>query len=340
MNSTCSFTINLQNSTILYQYVLYQSYELVLYKVFIPCIILVGLTGNVMFIWTVIRVSSLHTATFIYLFTLAWSDLFTLMGFVIFLTDCFLISPLRFGIGSLMHDVAQIIRWFSFITSTWFITLVSLERYLAICYPMKHRLLKGTKRAIKFCLLSMALSLGIATTIVLQHVGKTSIWCFVWPSDDKFENYPSAITAFSGILDSFNNVTIFLHISYIVVELFILYMNCYMYSIILITLYRRKHNTALQMSVELDRNIQQISTMVIANGIVFFLCNTVLNALLLYTVMDMLGLRLLTQHEIDAFEHVQNIFILINASVNPLIYFIINPSYRRALKASILNCCK
>ena len=54
-----------------------------------------------------------------------------------------------------MHVVAEIIRWFSFLTSMWFVTLVSLERYLAICHPMKHRLLKGTKRTIKFCLLGI-----------------------------------------------------------------------------------------------------------------------------------------------------------------------------------------
>ncbi len=42
MNTTCSSTLNLQNSTILHQYVSYQPYELILYKLVIPLIILVG----------------------------------------------------------------------------------------------------------------------------------------------------------------------------------------------------------------------------------------------------------------------------------------------------------
>ncbi len=337
MNTSCSFTINLQNSSILSQHVLYQPYELVLYQIVMPCIIVVGLTGNVSFIWTVIRVSSLHTSTFIYLFSLAWSDLFTLVGFGIYITNGFL-SPLRFGKGTLVEGIAETMWWFSFITSIWFVTFVTLERYLAICHPIKHRLLKGTNRTIQFCLLSVVLSLVLTCTIVVQGIGKTSIWCLVWPSDDQFLNYPITITVFSGILDHrYLDFNIFLAISYIIIDMLILFMNCYMYASILITLHRRKYNKALQMSVELDKNIRQISTMVTANGIVFFLCSAVFNALMAYSVINMFGVRLLTQLQVDAFEHVRYIFILINASVNPLIYFITNPNYRRALKASVMK---
>ncbi len=339
MNTSCSLTMNLQNATVFDYYVLYQPYELVLYKFVVPCIILVGLTGNAMFTWTVIRVSSLHTSTFIYLFSLACSDLFTLVSFGMYLTNGFL-NALRFGNGSLMQSVAETIRWFSFITSIWFVTLVSLERYVAICRPMKHRLLKGTKRTIKFCLLGMVLSLVLTSTIVVQFTGKTSLWCLVWPLEDQFKNYPRVITVFSGILDPrFHNfIRIFLNISYVVIYLFTLSMNCYMYASILITLHRRKCNKQLQMSMELDRNIRQISTMVIANGFVFFVCSTVFNSLMVYDAISMFGLRLLSRLQVNAFSHVRYIFMLINASVNPLIYFITNPNYRRALKASIMKC--
>ncbi len=335
MNTTCSSSLNLQNSTILYQYVSYQPYELVLYKFVMPCVILVGLTGNVMFIWTVIRVSSLHTSTFIYLFSLAWSDLITLVSFGIYLINGFL-SPLRFGKGSLLCSVAETIRWFSFITSTWFITLVSLERYLAICHPIKHRLLKGTKRTIKFCLLNVVLSLVFTVTIIVQHVGKTSIWCLIWPPDEEFKKHPRAITVYSGILDQrFLDFHIFLDISNIIISFVILSVNCYMYTRTLLTLYRRKTNKALQTSMELDRNIRQISTMVIANGIVFFLCSAAFCILVVCSSVSVYRLRLLIQLQVDAYAHVRHLLILVNASVNPLIYFIANPGYRRSL---IIEC--
>ncbi len=92
------------------------------------------------------------------------------------------------------------------------------------------------------------------------------------------------------------------------------------------------------MSMELDRNINQISTMVIANGFVFFLCSTVFNTLMVYEAISMFGFRLLTRLQVHAVSHVRYIFMLINAAVNPLIYFITNPNYRRAVKASIMKC--
>ena len=339
MNTSCSFTINLQNSSILYQYVLYQPFELVLSKFVMPCIILVGLTGNMMFIWTVIRVSSLHTSTFIYLFSLAWSDLFTLVSFVIFLINGFLISPLRFGKYSFTYVVVDKIWWFSFLTSKWLITLVSLERYLAICHPIKYHQFRGTKRTIKCCLLSVVLSLVFTSTIIMRNGGKTSTRCLVWPLDDQFINYPRVFTEYSGLLDHrYQNFQIFLDILYVFMELFTLSVNCYMYSRILATLYRRKYNTALQISKEFDRSIRQISTMVIANGIVFLLCSTIFNALIVLSAISGIGLELLTRQQLNVFEHVQLILILVNATVNPLIYFITNPSYRRALKASVMKC--
>ncbi len=337
MNATCSSTINLRNSTVFLQYILMEPYELFLFKFVMPFIISVGLTGNVMFIWTVIRVSSLHKSTFFYLFSLAWSDLFTLVSFVFNLTNGFL-NTFHFGYFSFQLIVALTIRWFSFITSMWLVTFVSLERYLAICHPIKYLQFKGTKRTLQCCLLSVVLSLVISSTIIVQLVGKTSILCLVWPLDDQFEKYPRIITVFKGILDGHQNFSIFLNILYVLIESSTLSVNCYMYSRILITLRRRKCNTALQISKEFDKSIQQISIMVIANGIVFLLFSTIFNALKVLYTMSGIGLKLLTIQQLNVLEHVQLIIILINASVNPLIYFITNPSYRRALKTSVMNC--
>ena len=79
MNSSCSFTLDLRNSSDLFNYI-YQPYELVLYTFGVPCIMLIGFVGNASFIWTVVRVSSLHTSTFIVLCSLAFTDLMILIG--------------------------------------------------------------------------------------------------------------------------------------------------------------------------------------------------------------------------------------------------------------------
>ncbi len=37
--------------------------------------------------------------------------------------------------------------------SITFVSLVSFERFLAICYPMRHRLMKGNQRTIKLIII-------------------------------------------------------------------------------------------------------------------------------------------------------------------------------------------
>ncbi len=165
----------------------------------------------------------------------------------------------------------------------------------------------------------------------MQNLGTTSTWCLVWPLEEKFENYPRAITVSSGILDqNYQDIYIFFAILYVFLNLNTLFLNCYMYMRILVTLHSRRYNKTLQMSVEFDKNIQQISTMVTANGIVFFSCSTIFNALMTYHAMSLFGVVVLSEYRQIMFKHIQNSMILINASVNPLIYLITNPSYRRA----------
>ena len=103
MNSSCSFTTDLRNSLDLFNYI-YQPYELVLYTFVVPCIILIGFVGNASFIWTVVRVPSLHTSPFIVLCSLAFTDLMTLIGIGMYEYNV-LISPIRSAVLPIVHNV-------------------------------------------------------------------------------------------------------------------------------------------------------------------------------------------------------------------------------------------
>ena len=61
----------------------------------------------------------------------------------------FLMTPIRHGDIFVTIVVYFYTTWFCFLSSLFFVTLVSLERYLVICHPIKHHLLKGTKRTVK-----------------------------------------------------------------------------------------------------------------------------------------------------------------------------------------------
>ena len=113
-----------------------------------PCLILIGFAENILFIWTVIKVPALHTATLIYLASLACSDFFVLIGLGIQdILDTIKI-PLRFttvlGIPPLIVSIFII-----FVFKFSDMTLVSIDRYLAICPAIKHHIFKRNKANIQ-----------------------------------------------------------------------------------------------------------------------------------------------------------------------------------------------
>ena len=341
MNTSCSEVIDLSNSTNLHSY-MYLPYEWVFLFFVLPCIIFLGMVNNVTFIWTFIRVPFLHTPTYIYLATLACTDLFTLIGYGVQIIDKSK-NRLRLVELSIITDMFNVIFWMCFIASISLITVVSLERYLAICHPLKHRILKETKRTLKLIVSAVLLSSGLTCTLV-PHIFPHPVYkCFIWPSDEEYYHYPRELVTRSG--EDLQGLLYF-QIStsvYSAVFFLILTTNCFMYINILSTLRARKQARSLQISKDFERNIQQMAIMVIANGLIFFLCSSIFISYMLYFAVSSLTRKVsfLNELQINIFENVRILFIVLNASVNPLVYIATNRRYRYALRTSILVCwCK
>ena len=311
MDSMNLTTIDLNNATTLFPYI-YQADNDIVFSVGLSFIILVGFIGNITFIWTVVRMPSLHTSTYIYLTSLACTDLLTLIG-TTGLLCCVIFMPLLHSKNvPLLEPVSEMVLWFSFIWSICLVTLVSLERYLAICHPIKHRVLKGTRRTFKLIAVTFLFTLAMFCTIVSHVFGYSS-----------FEFY-AEIT----------------YVIYVGSFLSCLAYNCYMYIRILRTLKQRRRNRTLQLSPEFERNIQQMAIMIIANGLTFFIFSSIVTAFfisfLFHLFEEKLPIQLLYYNE-KIFEYIQLTCIVLNATVNPIIYFITNRRYRGALKTSIMS---
>ena len=338
MNATCFATIDLSNFTSLFLSS-YLPYEWVFSDLIRPCIVLIGFTGNMSFIWTVIKVSTMHTATYIYLASLAFSDIFMLIGLGIDDALDTFNSPLRFD--TLLVTIPNLITSFSFYWSLSLVTLVSLERYLAICHPIKHRVLKGTKRALKMIAITTLFNISIFCTIGFPFIKSSFIICYKWPSDDRFNDHPRRVlapvltTSMKQLYDQITNIV------YVIVYFACLLTNSYMYAQILLTLKRRQQNRSLHISSEFEQNIRQIATMVIANGLAFFLISAVVGLHFLYTLLDLFEINFFDAYQVSVFVQVRSCLLALNTSVNPMIYFIANRRYRRALKMSVMRpVCK
>ena len=277
-------------------------------NIILPCIILAGLIGNLTFILTVIRMPSLHKPSYFYLTCLACTDLFTLIGFIGLYAEIFIPSLEKY---ISIEAVFVMISWVFFIWSLCLVTLVSMERYLAICHPIKHHLLKGTRRTFKMIAVSFLFTLVMSGTSI-----------------------PDAFDFAS--LKVYSQITFIIYVGFF---LSCLTYNCYMYVRILEKLKQRQYNRKLQLSPEFERNIQQMAIMVIINGVMFFTFTSVETAYIVTSLVDIFKENLSKQLYYDEkiFELVLVTSMVLNASVNPIIYFITNCRYQDALKKLIMR---
>ena len=245
-------------------------------------------------------------------------------------------TPIRHGDIFVTKVVYFYTTWFCFLSSLFFVTLVSLERYLVICHPIKHHLLKGTKRTVKLICIVFVGSF-VFMSVTFSPFLSLIVICIVWPLDDKFTSgYPKFLKLysvddfFSDIADGQTTQTI--GMVGVVLITFALIANCYFYIRILQALWKRKRDKTLQTSEGLERSIRQASIMVVANGIVFYFCFIVFLATMSITLVSSFSLEMTNVYQVTILSDVNFTFVLINASINPLIYFITNNSYRHAFK--------
>lgn len=110
--------------------------------------LLAGIVGNLIVCIVIVRNSSMHTATNYYLFNLAVSDMvYLLFGLPFEILLFWHQYPWQFGLPfcKLQKLIAEACSYVSVLT----IVAFSMERFLAICYPLHSYAMIGLKRAIR-----------------------------------------------------------------------------------------------------------------------------------------------------------------------------------------------
>ena len=155
----------------------------------LPSIIVFGICTNVSFIWTVINTPSLHTNTFRYLVNLSIS-----ISFISRYQSHF--TNWKLPYKSFEKQLTYYCNYIYMLSVCSFgtVTLVSLERFLAICYPIKHHLIKGTRRTNTLICSVWCISFCYALP-TLSFVDTLNI-CIIWPNDSAFADYRNQFTAY------------------------------------------------------------------------------------------------------------------------------------------------
>ena len=306
---------------------------------FIPVVVAIGILANALFLFTIAQVRRMRTEANFYLGTLAVLDIFFLAFGIGFHFMVYFYSPLlqyNYPFESSMGCwLIWICNYFGVFASIALITLVSLERYFAICYPLHHGMYKGRARTAKWicgaCLL--ALVVAVAGTLWRGHL---DILCIRWAN---LPESHESISIYRRCLPLTPNADIFSLNLFSVVYFTCLVINIVAYVKIIVALNTR-HVSVDGSQHQKVKNRQhdvrnQVARLLIINGTVYFLCYMPNRAASLFYILNRYGINVISFHRYQIFVLFSRGLVIMNSSLNPFIYAFSSQFYRQAFIEAI-----
>uniref|UniRef100_A0A4W5QCR0 Opioid receptor delta 1 n=1 Tax=Hucho hucho TaxID=62062 RepID=A0A4W5QCR0_9TELE len=134
-------------------------------------ICVVGLLGNVLVMYGVVRYTKMKTSTNIYIFNLALAD--TLATSTLpFQSAKYLMGTWAFG--EVLCKVVIAIDYYNMFTSIFTLTMMSVDRYIAVCHPVRALEFRTPAKGKIINVLIWVLSSAIGMPIMVMAVTKTT----------------------------------------------------------------------------------------------------------------------------------------------------------------------
>ena len=154
-----------------------------------PTISIIGLILNSTFIYVVIRSKVMHTITNFYLLNLAIADSIFLVyggsaGFMLYMHSNIRLNMAFGGRAVCIYDT--LIKYTAYFTSLFTVSVVTLERYLAICHPLMHLRIASRRRTRKLITCCWVIGFCAALLMLFEYGAYNgSCWKYrVNPNDD------------------------------------------------------------------------------------------------------------------------------------------------------------
>ncbi len=347
MDQRCRYdTYNLSDIAVAEKW-LWSETDYLIAMVIIPILCFIGVFGNGSFIFTILRLQKMKSSLNAYLFNLAVCDILLLLIAAYWYIANYLHSPVSH------RTMAVESRWgcAAFVLSThpWYFagielnTVITVERYLAICSPLRHRAMVGSKRTIKLLVAVWAIAIGTSITVVPQYWNLTP-FCLQWPDEYRYRGLPEI----HKVCDPVN--VYFMSYGEIIFQVFFvvgLLFNSVLYGKIIVALSRRsiaripsikKLDSGGTDDEQTSGVRNQVAKTLIANSIIFFVCQTPHRIASAEYILDWYGSGFL---EVDQYALLNSIsygFLILNSIINPYLYVGSCQFYRNAMKEAF-NCC-
>uniref|UniRef100_A0A3Q4GEB4 Opioid receptor delta 1 n=1 Tax=Neolamprologus brichardi TaxID=32507 RepID=A0A3Q4GEB4_NEOBR len=256
-------------------------------------ICVVGLVGNVLVMYGVVRYTKMKTATNIYIFNLALADALA-TSTLPFQSAKYLMSTWPFG--ELLCKVVIAIDYYNMFTSIFTLTMMSVDRYIAVCHPVKALDFRTPAKAKCWKILSCVINF------------KVTLCSLGFPEPERYWDTVTKICVF-----------IFAFVMPVLVITI-----CYGLMIL-----RLKSVRLLSGSKEKDKNLRRITRMVLVVVAVFIICWTPIHIFVIVTTAVKIDREnLLTM----ACWHICIALGYANSSLNPVLYALMDENFKRCFR--------
>ena len=314
-----------------------------IFKMVLPIVLSVGVIGNLVFLFTVLRLKRMRTVTNIYLSHLAVADVLFLLVSCGVYTWTYFESPISHNTplpSSFSCGFVFFVIYLCYFASVSIVTMVSVERYYAICSPIKHRTISSKSRTLKI-LAGLWFTASVLAAGSTPRFGRLKMGCLIWPQGDEFLNMPThfydcfkinrQLFLFSETIQGFSFLISF------TISLFT-YVN------IILNLADRDvgidTNDIITKQNKLVRN--QVARMLIANGMIFFFCQSPYRVVSVNSIIqEFQGNDILNKDGLAAILLVVSRGLLfLNSAVNPYLYALTSSFYRHAFRQALCGTRK
>ena len=326
-NFTLSFSTEIEASTMQYN-----NLDVILLSVFFPCILLFGITGNIAFLFVLVRVPWMKTSTNVFLASIAVADtVFLLVGIGEKLLR-YHASPVVGDQSILMSSTGCVLLYFiidvTYFTSIFLVTFVSYERYLAVCEPIKFRLVICRKnRTIRNVIVAWILGISFACmTIPGRKVYMTV--CVLWPEKQEFALYPQTIGLCTATSISAANAVNGVQTTPFFIALFL---NTILYIQIVRGL-SPKDGPSQTCSTSKQNIRNKVAIMLVITGVIFFLCLAPFETMSLLQMLSGYFNLSLDSDNIHNLVQICRVLMYTNSATNSVVYILASSQYRLAFR--------
>ncbi|KAJ8359949.1 hypothetical protein SKAU_G00164740 [Synaphobranchus kaupii] len=275
----------------------------------IVCVL--GLVGNVLVMYVIVRYTKMKTATNIYIFNLALADALA-TSTLPFQSINYLMGTWPFG-DALCKMVISI-DYYNMFTSIFTLTTMSVDRYIAVCHPIKALDFRTPRNAKIVNVCNWILSSAIALPVMVMASTVT----------DKYNSgYTDCTLQFphpSWYWENLLKICVFIF-AFIMPVLIITV--CYGLMIL-----RLKSVRMLSGSKEKDRNLRRITRMVLVVVAVFIVCWTPIHIFVIIKALVDIPkslLQTITWHFCIALGYT-------NSCLNPVLYAFLDENFKRCFR--------